>query len=419
MFKARRVKSSKWLSIVSCMVLLLVGLSACAQDQSTGGTTFSNSNPIIIGVSEPLSGDFAPDGKASLRAYQLWVDQVNSTGGLLGRQVKLVYLNDRSDPAQTTKDYEALISKDRVDLLVGPYSSLLTKAAMKAKGISQYAFIEGSGGAPSVFDSGWPNLFDVSIPVVNNLVTYAEYILSLPKSIRPKTAAYLTSDNPFTFPQVKLARDLLIQGGIRDALPYMQYTEGDPKAPAVDAEKIVQSKAEVVVLGTLLADMTAEIGVFKRDHYNPRSLIGTAGPDLGQDFINAVGGKKYTEGIFVPNAWYPQANNYQNAEMVQTYIAKYGGTVDQISSDVGEAFAVGQVLQEAATKINSIDNSKLIATLHSGEVFSTVQGTVKFDSVGRNTLALAYLFQWQNGQYIPVYPLSVAVENPESSTYTF
>ncbi len=419
MFRTRKVKSSGWLSIISCMVLLLAGLSACAQDQSTGGATFSNPNPITIGVSEPLSGDFAPDGKASLRAYQLWVDKVNSTGGLLGRQVKLVYLNDRSDPAQTTKDYETLISKDRVDLVVGPYSSLLTKAATKAKGISQYAFIEGSGGAPSVFDPGWPNLFDVSIPVVNNLVTYAEYILSLPKSIRPKTVAYLTSDNPFTFPQVKLARDLLIQGGLRDALPYMQYTEGDAKAPAADAEKVVQSKAEVVVLGTLLADMTAEIRVFKKDHYNPRSLIATAGPDLGQDFINAVGGKKYTEGIFVPNAWYPQADNYQNVEMVQAYIAKYGGTVDQISSDVGEAFSVGQVLQEAATKINSIDNSKLIAKLHSGEVFSTVQGTVKFDSVGRNTLALAYLFQWQKGRYIPVYPLSVAVENPESGAYAF
>jgi branched-chain amino acid transport system substrate-binding protein len=401
------------------MVLLLVGLSACAQDQSTGGATFSNPNPITIGVSEPLSGDFASDGKASLQAYQLWVDKVNNAGGLLGRQVKLVFLNDRSDPVQTTKDYETLISKDRVDLLVGPYTSLLTKAAMKAKGISQYAFIEGSGGAPSVFNPGWPNLFDVSIPVVNNLVTYAEYILSLPRSIRPKTAAYLTSDNPFTWPQVKLARDLLIQGGIRDALPYMQYTEGDAKAPAAGAEKIVRSKADIVILGTLLSDMTAEIGVFKKDHYNPRSLIATTGPDLGQAFIKGVGGAKYTEGIFVPNAWYPQADNYQNAEMVQAYLAKYGGTVDQISSSVGEAFSVGQVLQAAATRINSIDNSKLVAELHSGEVFNTVLGTAKFDNRGRNTLALAYLFQWQKGRYIPVYPLSVAVENPESGAYTF
>ncbi len=157
MFKARRVRSSRWLSIVSCMVMLLAGLSACAQDQSTTGGTiaFTNPNPITIGFSVSLTKnkdiDFTSDGQLILQGYQLWANTVNNNGGILGRPVKLVYYDDHSDPATTTQRYTTLIKKDKVDLLFGPFSTLLTKAAEAATGISAYPFIEGAGGAPSVF----------------------------------------------------------------------------------------------------------------------------------------------------------------------------------------------------------------------------------------------------------------------------
>jgi branched-chain amino acid transport system substrate-binding protein len=99
--------------------------------------------------------------------------------------------------------------------------------------------------------------------------------------------------------------------------------------------------------------------------------------------------------------------------MVSAYLNTYGGTADQINADVAEAFSVGQLVQQAAEKINSIDNAKLIQELHSTDVFNTVQGTVQFDSAGENLQAIAYLFQWQGGQFISVYPYSNAAENPE------
>ena len=99
--------------------------------------------------------------------------------------------------------------------------------------------------------------------------------------------------------------------------------------------------------------------------------------------------------------------------MVKDFLAQYGGTADAISSDVAEAFAVGQTLQQAAAKINSIDNTKLIAELHSGDTFQTVQGPVKFDSTGQNILATGYLFQWQKQALVSVYPASQASAPPE------
>ena len=446
MFKARRVRSSRWLSIVSCMVMLLVGLSACAQDQSStsGGATFTNQNPITIGFSVSLTKnkdiDFTSDGQLILQGYQLWADTVNNNGGILGRPVKLVYYDDHSDPAITAQRYTTLIKKDKVDLLFGPFSTLLTKAAEGATGISGYPFVEGAGGAPSVFSNGWTNIFATSVPVVSNLDTYAYYILSLPLSQRPHTVAYLSSDDPFTFPQINRAQQLLTQGGIKTVFPtpanfkqyeqmpqfqygpQYEYGEGDNNATAeatANAEAIVKANPDIVVLGTLLPDIQAEIAVFKKEHYKPKSLIATAGPDLGSDFIKAIGGVQYTEGVFVPNGWYPQANNFQNAGMVQAYVAKYGGTPEQVNADVAEAYSVGQVTQQAVEKVGSLDRAKLMSELHSGDVFNTVQGTAQFAPDGHNRQGLAYLFQWQKGHLIPVYPLSVAAENPEYKNYNF
>lgn len=409
---ANRIKTS--LSLIAIIVMTLGGLAACAQDT----TNINNQAPITIGASLSFSGDFGGDGPAMKQGYQLWADTVNKNGGLLGRPVQLVILDDKSDPDQAAKNYKTLINVDHVNLVFGPFSTLLTKQAAPVAQAAGYALIEGAGGGPSVFQNGWKNLFAVSLPVANNLTTFANYILSLPQAMRPKTAAYATSDDPFTEPQVRLAEKLLVLGGIKTVFDTSQAYSADKisgNAVTPFAEKVVQSHADVVLLGTLLPEASAYINVFKKEHYTPQAIIATAGPDLGQDFVKAVGGVKNTEGVFVPNGWYPQADNFQNAQMVQNYIAQYGGTADQINADVAEAYSVGQVLEQAVNRIQSINNAKLIAELHSGDVFNSVQGSVQFESTGQNTLAIAYLFQWQRGQLLPVYPSSVAAQNPELS----
>jgi branched-chain amino acid transport system substrate-binding protein len=422
-------KTRTSLSMVAVIVMILAGLSACAQDNTTTTPTFSNQTPITIGTSLSSTLDFAQDGQSMEQGYRLWAQTINNNGGLLGRPVQLVILHDNSDPAQVAKNYNTLIYKDHVNLVIGPFSTLLTKAADPVVSKAGYALIEGAGGGNSVFTNGWKNIFDVSLPVANNLTTFAYYILSLPASQRPKTVAYATSDDPFTQPQLVVAKQLLESAGVTTVFnntgdgpcynqPYCQpYQEEQSDYIKKDippvAEQIVKSHAQVVILGTLLPDLQAYITIFKKDHYNPEALIATAGPDLGQDFIKAVGGVKYTEGVFVPNGWYPEANNFQNAQMVQDYLAQYGGTADQINADVAEAYSVGQVLEQVVTMTKSLDNAKIISALHSGVAFNSVQGTVQFDPQGRNTSALSYLFQWQSGTLISVYPSSAAAENPE------
>jgi branched-chain amino acid transport system substrate-binding protein len=436
MFVHNTARGKKILSIFGIIPLIIAGLSACSQG-TTGSANFTNSTPITIGASISIKGDFAADGKAVLRGYQLWQQTINNSGGLLGRPVRLVILNDDSTPEKVTSNYQTLINKDHVDLIFGPFSTLLTKAAAKVAQKAKpapYVFVEGEGGGPSVFELNSTfkvhNVFCVTIPAANNLITFADYVLSLPRSLngksyRPVTAAYATSDDPFTQPQLQKAEQIMAHGGIETAysnsgLPgdLSPYSADDPKyvtnsIPKV-AERIVKSHAQVVLLGTQFPDVQAYLNIFKKDHYNPQAIIATAGPDQGQDFVRAAGGVKYAEGMFVPNGWYPQARNFQNAQMVQNYLAQYGGSENDINADVAEAYSTGQILEQAITRIHSIDNTKLITELQT-DVFNTVQGPAVFPSTlnGVNSQSLAYLFQWQSGSFIPVYPSSAAAQNPE------
>ena len=145
-----------------------------------------SSAPITIGASLSLTGDFSADGQAFKQGYKLWVKDVNAAGGILGRQVKLTILDDKSDPNQVVTNYQTLINTDHVDLTFGPFSSLLTAPASQVAARNGYAFVEGAGGAPSVFDTAWNqtdhNVFDVSLPVADELMPFVNYIASLPAS---------------------------------------------------------------------------------------------------------------------------------------------------------------------------------------------------------------------------------------------
>ncbi len=214
-----------------------LGLAACSGSSSgsASGSASKNSSPIKIGVSLSLTGDFSADGKAFQQGYQLWADTINASGGLLGRQVKLDIVNDASSPVQVATNYQKLISVDKVDLVFGPFSTLLTKASSQVVNRFGYAFVEGAGGGPSVFTSGLHNVFDVSLPVANNLLSFAKWIAALPAAERPATAAYASEDDPFTAPQLDAARAILEPAGVKTVYNKVYPSETTDYSPIAAA----------------------------------------------------------------------------------------------------------------------------------------------------------------------------------------
>jgi branched-chain amino acid transport system substrate-binding protein len=390
-----------WRNIVGfagVLSLVMIGLASCGTSSAPANTT-----PIKIGVSLSLTGDFSTDGLAFKQGYTLWAKDINAHGGLLGRKVVLDILDDTSSDTQTTTNYQELIATHHDDLIFGPFSTLLTKPASDVAARFKYALVEGAGGAPSVFNRGLTNVFDVSLPVANNLLSVVQLLKSLPAGTGPKTVGYATSDDPFTQPQVDIVKTQLEAQGLSSVTPETVFPDETTDFTPI-AQKLIQAHADVVVLGTTTSEQATSILLaFKQQHYTPKAIIATAGPDQGATFLGEIGGATEAEGIMVPNGWFPEANNPGNAQMVEEYVAQFGGTFDGISADVAEAYSVGQVTAQAVTKDGNLDQTKLLATLHS-DTFTTVQGAVKFDKTGQNTAAQAYLFQWQNDQLVPIFP---------------
>jgi branched-chain amino acid transport system substrate-binding protein len=376
----------------------------------TGTATPSPGTPITIGVSVSLTGDFSGDGKALEQGYDLWAQDVNKKGGLLGHQVTMKYVDDASSTQQVVTNYTNLITADKVALVFGPFSSLLTIPASTVVDRYNYAFPEPAGGGPSVFTRGIHSLFFVQPAAVeDNLVSYTKWLLALPAGQRPATAAYATQDDPFTQPQVDKAKSLLEAGGITTA--YYKVYPAETHDFSALAQQVINSKADAVILGTQLADALAFPKAFAQQHFNPKTIIETTGPDQGASFSGPLGAN--TEGIMVPAGWTPSATAYGNDAFVAEFIAKYGGKAADISADAAEAYSVGQVVDQASIKANSIDNAKLITQLHTG-TYNTVQGPMSFDSVGKPVGGVGvYIEQWQNGGAIFVYPPTVAAAQPE------
>jgi branched-chain amino acid transport system substrate-binding protein len=383
-------------------------LSACGS--STANTTASPQAPITIGVSVSQSGDFSTDGKALEQGYDLWMQDVNKKGGLLGHQVSMKYVDDASSQQQVVTNYTNLITQDRVALVFGPFSSLLTIPASTVTDRYGYAFPEPAGGGPAVFNRGLKSIFFVQPAAVeDNLVSYTKWLLGLPSGQRPKTAAYATQDDPFTQPQVDKAKALLEAGGVTTPSGGYKVYPAETTDFTPIALQMIHANGDVVILGTQIPDAVAFIKIFQQQHYNPKSLIETTGPDQGKDFSDKVGSAD--EGVMVPAGWTSGATAYGNSQFVSEFIAKYGGTAGGISADAAEAYSVGQVVEQAAKKANSIENAKLITALHSG-TYQTIQGPMSFDSTGKPQGGVGvYIEQWQAGQAVFVYPPTVAGSN--------
>jgi len=385
-------------------------LAGCSGSSSSSGTALpgKDTSPITIGASLSLTGDFSADGQAFDRGYHLWARDVNAHGGILGRQVKLTILNDNSLPNQVVTNYQTLFGTDHVDLAFGPFSSLLTAPASSVAARYGMAFVEGAGGAPSVFDTpanqADHNVFDVSLPIADEMIPFVNYIESLPPNERPKTAAYPMAQDPFADPPVQLAETLLHNMGIRTVFSSVFPEEvSSYKAPA---DQVAASGAQLVVLGsTDVPTVQAFMQAFETQHYTPKLFIAAAGPDQGGAFTSVVGTGN-ANGMMVPDGWYPGYANTTSKQMVREYVAQYGGTDSGVNADVAEAYSVGQVVAQAVIATGGTDNTKIIQYLHSGVTLDSVQGKVRFDALGENGAAAAFIFQWQDGSFKQVLPAS-------------
>ena len=407
---------------LAAMTTASAAVAACGLSSATPTNSLlagPTGQPITVGISLPLAGPqqaggFQADGQACQIGYELWASDVNSHGGLLGRPVRLKFLNDKGDPNVTAANYRTLIKTDHVDLVLAPFSSLLTATgAAPVTSKLGYALVAGSAGAPAVYAMRLRSLFSTNVPASKQMVPLANYVASLPAGQRPATAAYPMVDDPFADPPVQTARGILSRAGIRTVYSPAPYkATSSPAQLAQDARAVAQSGAQLVVLGSVdVPTVQAFVKEFIAQKYNPKMFIAAAGPDQGQAFLNAIGTGN-ADGIMVPNGWFGAFPNALSHVMVQDYIAKYGGTASDINADVAESYSAGEVLAAAVAGTRSLNQQSIITWLHKNSV-QTVLGAVRFGPTGENLDALqsALIFQWQPGShFVQVLPKGLGAQ---------
>jgi len=381
-------------------VVAALTLAACGSRPSEQAAT--STEPIVIGISLPLTGDFSQPGGEAKRGYEVWQKQVNDNGGLLGRQVQLKIVDDASSQDTVVSDYTKLITQDKVDLVLGTFSSLLNYPASAVAEKNQMVFVEPAGGAPNMFTRGFKYLFFAQQATAPHQAdVFVNYIKTLPPDKRPKTAAYPTQDDPFAAPVIESMQKQLSALGVQTV--YTQTYPADTTNFQSIASQLAAKKPDLIAQGAVFEDGVGLVRSLKQLNYSPKMLFQTSAPSNSGQYSSAVGTAN-TEGVFYTVSWHQDAKTPQNAEFLAGYKAAYKNA--DPAEDAADAFATAQVLQTAVTKVGTIDQAKIRDWLHANEV-QTILGPLSWTATGepRGQFLLA---QWQSDKVQVVGPPDLA-----------
>lgn len=385
---------------VAVMVATATALAGCA---ATGSSGSANSGPVTIGMSLPLTGPNADVAKSGYEGYKLWAAQVNAAGGLFGRKVRLKVLDNGFNPNQAGTDYTRLISQDKVDLLLGTFSSLLNAPASAIAARQHMLYVEPSGGAASLFTRGFTNLFFAQAGTTENLPTlFLQWFASQPANRRPKTAAYLAQDDPSASPAVAVFKTKLQALGVTKV--YDQTYPPDTASFDSIAASVARARPEMIIQGAVGDDGAQFVRSLEKLNFSPKVLFQTNTP-THDSYVGAVG-KGNTEGVFTAEAWGPEVKYPGNAEFVAAYTKMFGSPPTE---DAANSYTAGQVLAAAVKAVGRINQKALADWLHAHSV-DTIVGPLKWDATGV-PVGIGLLAQWQNGTLQVVAPKSVATSD--------
>jgi branched-chain amino acid transport system substrate-binding protein len=381
-------------------VMALVLLAGCGG--ANDNTSAQSSKPIVVGISLPLTGDFSQPGTEAKRGYEIWRDILNQRGGLLGRKVALKIYDDASNQDTVVADYTKLITQDRVDLLLGTFSSLLNYPASAVAERQSMVYVEPSGGAPRMFERGFKKLFFAQQATAPHQAdVFVNWIKALSSADRPQTAAYPTQDDPFTRPVIESMQKQLEALGV--ATVYTTVYPADTANFQTIAGSLAAKRPDLVAQGAVFEDGVGLVRSLKQLNYSPKVMFQTSAPSNSSQYSNGIG-MPNTQGIFYTVSWHDQAKTPMNAQFVTAYGKAYGANTP--AEDAADAFASAQVLQAAVEAVKKIDQDAIAAWLHTNTV-TTILGPLSWTQKGepKGSFLLA---QWQDGKVQVVAPKDAA-----------
>jgi branched-chain amino acid transport system substrate-binding protein len=369
--------------------------SIAAASVALGGAAFAQPSPVTIGLSLSLTGATAPAGRQVLAGLEIWRDDVNAKGGLLGRPVKLVYYDDQAAPANAPGIYAKLMSVDKVDLLIGPYSTNVIAAALPAIIQANRTTIGIFGlGANSAFK--YPRYFSMNSQG-SSPRNYSGGFFQLASGLQPKLTrvALVGADVEFSRNALDGARENAKALGF-EVVYDRSYPVGSTEFTAI-VRAMQATNPDVVYAATLPPDTVGLIRAASEVQFKPKlfggAFLGLLVTGIKQQLGPLANG-------LVNNEFYIPAPSLQfsgTREFLDEYQKRAGGLgIDPLGYTYPPyAYAAGQILAKAVAATNSFDDEKLAAYLRQN-TFDTIIGPIAFGPDGEWVKPRIIYAQFQN-----------------------
>ena len=362
-------------------------------------------NEVLVGGAISQTGQYAEPAGRQVYSIKLWVDEVNARGGLLGHTIVLRLLDDKSDIQTSIKLYEKLITEDKVDLLLAPYSSGITEAVANVNERYKMPFLAYGASSTPIWEKGRRYIFNI-VAVAED---YQKGAVHLARQIGVTKAAIIGQDSLFPRQAGKGAKDWCKKLGI-DVVLEENYPTKQTDFTAL-LQKIKAADAEAVFSNSYFADSAAQLRQMRELNLNFKLYSSTIGPSL-PNFPEQLGATaEYVLGF---SQWEPLPKVLGHPgmpEYIERYEKRFG---EKPNYHAGGAYGALQVTEAALKKVGSFDNEKLRDALATTEV-QTIYGRYKVDARGMNSHE-GLTFQVLRGQRRVVWPEKWAETRAELPT---
>jgi branched-chain amino acid transport system substrate-binding protein len=353
--------------------------------------------PITIGFGMALTGGLAPNGKAALLAMQIWEEEVNAKGGILGRPVKLVYYDDQSNPSTVPGIYTKLLDIDKVDIVISGYATNMTAPAMPVIIQHKKTFL-GLLALAVNSEFNYPNYFSIA-PTggPQPKQSFSKGFFEVAKTLDPKpaTLAIVGADAEFPHNALDGARELAKEAGFKIVYDRSYPPTTTDYTPIVRA--IQAANPDLVFVASYPPDTVGMIRAANEIGLRTR-LFGGGMVGLQSTAIKTQLGP-LLNGIVDYDFWLPigPLSTPETLDFLKRYQAKSAAAgVDLLGFYLPPfAYSDMQVLQQAIEGVGSLDQQKLADYLRS-HTFKTVAGDIKFGPNGEWEQARVMEVQFQN-----------------------
>jgi branched-chain amino acid transport system substrate-binding protein len=360
--------------------------------------------PIKIGCTISQSGKYADSGSYYKEAYLMWQDDVNAAGGLLERPVKLIIHDDESSADKAVSLYERLISGDKVDLILGPYTSTIVYPVARITEKYKMVMLQGGGTAGKIFKAGFNYMF-LTLPGFSeqHSIGFFEYLKTLSQNKWPTKAAIIYGDKSASIANASGHKARCEENGIPVVLEEKYPADVSDLTPVLIKAK--NMSADLLMAGTYIPDAILIARTISELKYKPKYVLLTAGvsdykfgKELGTVANNIMG-----------TAWWHDSVNF-SLDWTKHYKDRFGRMPDYHASG---AYAAAQILEQAVKATNSLDNSRIRDYIRDHSFDTVIAQGLSFDDRGAPSYSMVTL-QWQDGALKVVWPPKAQTAEPRN-----